>query len=197
MQACGDPTDYCVWCWVAAVKSQQNGLACCIIFFALLFWIQVDDFHRHQMMWHSFIPNTLPSPQQNKYPAWFFFLIEIWLFSKCSSFFYLFFWAVYYIDETVKCLTTVTVVIYQDDLLQQVCRGVVDHTVDGAQDHRQSLIHKDEDHWDLREVLWVRQLLTPDEINTQLLVSIKSTLYQLQFKALYEDFSWNSWVDIL
>lgn len=59
-----------------------------------------------------------------------------------------------------KALTAVTVVIHQDDLLEQVCWRVVDHAVDGAQDHRQGLVHKDEDHRDLRKVLWVRQLLT-------------------------------------
>lgn len=36
----------------------------------------------------------------------------------------------------VKGLTAVTVVVHQDDLLEQVCRCVVDHAVDGAQDHR-------------------------------------------------------------
>lgn len=38
---------------------------------------------------------------------------------------------------------------------------MVDHAVDGAQDHRQGLVHKDEDHGDLRQVLGVRQLLAP------------------------------------
>lgn len=36
----------------------------------------------------------------------------------------------------VEDLTAVTVVVHQDDLLEQVCRRVVDHAVDGAQDHR-------------------------------------------------------------
>lgn len=58
-------------------------------------------------------------------------------------------------------LTAVTVVVHQDDLLKQVCWRVVDHAVDGAQDHRQGLVDKDEDHGDLREVLGVRQLLAP------------------------------------
>lgn len=58
-------------------------------------------------------------------------------------------------------LTAVAVVVHQDDLLEQVRRRVVDHAVDGAQDHRQGLVHKDEDHGDLRQVLGVRQLLAP------------------------------------
>lgn len=65
----------------------------------------------------------------------------------------------------MKALTAVTVVIHQDDLLQQGRRCVVDHTVDGAQDHGQCLIHKDEDHRDLGKVLWVCQQLTPVETN--------------------------------
>lgn len=59
-----------------------------------------------------------------------------------------------------KALTAVAVVIHQDDLLEQVRWRVVDHAVDGAQDHRQGLVHKDEDHGDLGKVLWVGQLLT-------------------------------------
>lgn len=52
-----------------------------------------------------------------------------------------------------ESLTAVTVVVHQDDLLEQVSWCVVDHAVDGAQDHRQGLVHEDEDHRDLREVL--------------------------------------------
>lgn len=39
------------------------------------------------------------------------------------------------INYAVKALTAVTVVIDQDDLLEQVCWRVVDHAVDRAQDH--------------------------------------------------------------
>lgn len=58
-------------------------------------------------------------------------------------------------SKSVKGLTAVTVVVHQDDLFEHVCWRVVDHTVDGPQDHRQSLVHKNEDHRDLRKVLWV------------------------------------------
>lgn len=64
-------------------------------------------------------------------------------------------------NEAARRLTAVTVVVHQDDLLKQVCWRVVDHAVDGAQDHRQGLVDEDEDHGDLREVLGVRQLLAP------------------------------------
>lgn len=64
-------------------------------------------------------------------------------------------------NEAARRLTAVTVVVHQDDLLKQVCWRVVDHAVDGAQDHRQGLVDEDEDHRDLREVLGVRQLLAP------------------------------------
>lgn len=46
---------------------------------------------------------------------------------------------------------------------------MVDDTVDRAQDHRQGLIHKDEDHGDLWKVLGVRQLLTPVRMELRLL----------------------------
>lgn len=75
--------------------------------------------------------------------------------------------------EVWKELTAVAVVINQDDLFKQVCRCVVDNTVDRAQDHWERLIYKDEDHGELREVLWVRQLFTPVKINSNLL-SIKT-----------------------
>lgn len=40
---------------------------------------------------------------------------------------------------------------------------MVDHAVNGPQDDRQSFIHKDEDHRELRKVIRVGQLLTPGE----------------------------------
>lgn len=49
-------------------------------------------------------------------------------------------------------LTVIAVVIHQDYLLEQVGRSVIDSRVDGAQDHRQGLVDKDEDEGDLLEV---------------------------------------------
>lgn len=80
----------------------------------------------------------------------------------------------------MKALTAVTVVIHQDDFLEQVCWCVVDHTVDRAQDHRQCLVHEDEDHRDLRKVLWVRQQLTPVKINSRLLANDVKNVSQRQ-----------------
>lgn len=64
-------------------------------------------------------------------------------------------------SEANGLFTAVTVVVHQDDLLEQVSRRVVDDAVDGAQDHGQGLVHEDEDHGDLRKICGVRQLLTP------------------------------------
>lgn len=63
--------------------------------------------------------------------------------------------------ELPGLLTLVAVVVYQDDLLKQGCRGVVDGAVHRAQDHRQRLVHKDEDDGDLGQVLPVFQLFAP------------------------------------
>lgn len=65
--------------------------------------------------------------------------------------------------------TTVTVVVHQDDLLEQVSWRVVDDAVDGSQYHRKGFVHKDEDHGDLWKVLRVRQLLTPVRTEWRLL----------------------------
>ena len=65
--------------------------------------------------------------------------------------------------EAIKGRTAVAVVIHQDDLLEEVCRRVVDHAVHGAQDDGQRLVHKDEHHRDLRQVLRIGQLLAPVE----------------------------------
>lgn len=58
-------------------------------------------------------------------------------------------------------LTFVTVVVHQDDFLQQVCRCVIDSTVHGPQDHRQGLVHEDKYDGDLGQLLGVLQLLAP------------------------------------
>lgn len=58
-------------------------------------------------------------------------------------------------------LTLVTVVVHQDYLLEQVGRGVVHSAVHRAQDHRQRLVHKDEDDGDLGQVLPIFQLFAP------------------------------------
>ncbi len=92
IQARGGHTKYGVPFWVAAIKFQQNGLACCIIFslwFSGCLWIQPSvgwSFHFHQTMWHPFVPNTLPSPYlyQYRYPAWYFSPLRSDVFSKCS-----------------------------------------------------------------------------------------------------------------
>ncbi len=39
IQACGGNTNYWVPFWVAEMKFQQNGLACCIVFFTLIFGV--------------------------------------------------------------------------------------------------------------------------------------------------------------
>lgn len=67
-----------------------------------------------------------------------------------------------------RCLTAVAVVVHQDDLLEQVSRCVIDHAVYGAQDHRQSFIHKDEHHRDLWQVVRIRQLFTSAHTHTHL-----------------------------
>ncbi len=78
IQAHEGHTNYWVPFWVAAMKFQQNGLACCIIFsldFRGVFEFSplwVDNFNFHQTMWHPFVPNTLPSPYQYRYPGWYF-----------------------------------------------------------------------------------------------------------------------------
>lgn len=62
-----------------------------------------------------------------------------------------------------KCqeLTVVTVVIHQDDFLEQVGWGVIHHAVHRAQDDGQSLVDKYEHHRDLGQVLRVAHLLAP------------------------------------
>lgn len=68
---------------------------------------------------------------------------------------------IFFFSQTNRVFTAVAVVVHQDYLLEQVRRRVVDDAVDRAQDHRQGLVHEDEDHGDLRKILRVRQLLTP------------------------------------
>lgn len=63
--------------------------------------------------------------------------------------------------ESCSCLTLITVVIHQDDFLQQVRGRVVDSTVHGAQNHRQSLVDKNEDDGYRGQILGILQLLTP------------------------------------
>lgn len=46
-------------------------------------------------------------------------------------------------------LTTVAVVVHQDDLLEEPRGRAVHHTVHGAQDDGEGLVDKDEDHRDL------------------------------------------------
>lgn len=65
--------------------------------------------------------------------------------------------------EEPKSLTIVTVVINQDDLLEQVSRGAVDGGVDGAQDHRERLVNEDEHNADLGKTLRKRQVSAPEE----------------------------------
>lgn len=60
--------------------------------------------------------------------------------------------------ELPALLTLIAVVIHQDDLLEQGRGGVVDGAVHRAQDHRQRLVHEDEDDGDLWKVLPVFQL---------------------------------------
>lgn len=55
-------------------------------------------------------------------------------------------------------LTVIAVVVHQDDFFEQVSRRVIDSRVDRAQDHRQSLVDKDEDEGDLGEVSRVADL---------------------------------------
>lgn len=63
--------------------------------------------------------------------------------------------------ELPELLTLVAVVVHQDDLLEQGGGRVVDGAVHRAQDHRQCLVHKDEDDGDLGQVLPVFQLFAP------------------------------------
>lgn len=58
-------------------------------------------------------------------------------------------------------LTIVTVVVHQDDLLEELGGRVVDHAVHGAQDDRQRLVDKDEDHGDLGQVLGIAHVSAP------------------------------------
>ena len=58
-------------------------------------------------------------------------------------------------------LTIITVVVYQDDLLEELGGREVDHAVDGAQDDREGFIDKDEHHGDLGQVVRVGHLSAP------------------------------------
>lgn len=58
-------------------------------------------------------------------------------------------------------LTLITVVIHEDDLLQQVGRRVIDSTVHRPQDDRERFVDEDEDNGDLGQVLAVLQLFAP------------------------------------
>lgn len=63
--------------------------------------------------------------------------------------------------------TVIAVVIYQYDLFKQVARGSVHGRMDGAQNDRECLVHKDEDYTNLRKVGRVRHVFAPagtDEI---------------------------------
>ena len=66
-------------------------------------------------------------------------------------------------------LTTVTVVVHQDDLLEQPRGCAVDHTVHRAQDDGQGLIDKDEHHRDLGQVGGMGHLSAPvgDTVGSQ------------------------------
>lgn len=48
-----------------------------------------------------------------------------------------------------QALTVVAVVIHEDNLLQQVGGRSMDRRMNGTQDDRQGLVHKDEDDADL------------------------------------------------
>lgn len=64
--------------------------------------------------------------------------------------------------EDPKPLTIVTVIINEDDLLEQVSRSAVDGWVDGAQDHRECLVHEYEHNAHLRETLRKSQVSAPE-----------------------------------
>lgn len=49
-------------------------------------------------------------------------------------------------------LTAAAVVVHQNDLFEQVRRSPLDGCVDGAQQHRQGLVDKDEDDAKLRKI---------------------------------------------
>ncbi len=55
----------------------------------------------HQTMWHPLIPNTLPSPYQYRYPAWYFLYWNLMCFQSAP----LIFWSVYYIVPTVNIIS--------------------------------------------------------------------------------------------
>ncbi len=54
--------------------------------------MSVNSFHFHLTMWHLFVPNTLPSPYQYRYPVWYFSSLRSDVCSECS---FNFFGAVY------------------------------------------------------------------------------------------------------
>ena len=58
-------------------------------------------------------------------------------------------------------LTAVTVVVHQDDLLEEPRGRAVDHAVHGAQDDGEGLVDEDEDHGDLGQVGGVGHLSAP------------------------------------
>lgn len=56
------------------------------------------------------------------------------------------------IDWILLFLTIAAVVVHQDYLFEKVRRRPVDGGVDGAQDHREGFIHKNEHNAHLREI---------------------------------------------
>lgn len=69
---------------VGGIQTRQNGLACWIFFHFEFSTLQADKFNIHQMTWYFFVPDTLPSPYQYKYPAWYFSQLRSKVFSNCS-----------------------------------------------------------------------------------------------------------------
>lgn len=58
-------------------------------------------------------------------------------------------------------LTAVAVVVYQYDLFEQVWRSPLYGCVDGAQQHWQGLVEKDEDDTELRKIWWIWHVSAP------------------------------------
>ncbi len=95
IQACGGHTIYWVPFRVAAMKFQQNGLACCIIFslwFSRCLWIQplcrLIIFISIKQCGILFFPNTLPRTYRYRYLARYFSPLRSDMFSKCSFSFF-------------------------------------------------------------------------------------------------------------
>lgn len=59
-------------------------------------------------------------------------------------------------------LTAVAVVVHQYDLFEEVGWSPLDDCVDGAQQHWQGLVDKDEDYAELRKVWRVRHVLASE-----------------------------------